>query len=122
VSEKSLIFLLGLVLGVIFAMGAFVVHDQILDGLGKYEVVSVSAKDLEVRLLFPSGHEESFTLGRQIHRFRVSDTGEGSITAFVNGVNLGSRGYVTHVNQPYLLVVGQDHFSMHFAAESPAFR
>lgn len=117
-SEKSLLFLLGLVLGLTIAMGAFVVHDQYFEGLGEFQVVNATAKDLEVRLLFPSGREESFTLGRQIHRFRLSDTGEGSITAFVNGVNVGSSGYVTHINPPYLLVVGLDHFSIYHNSDS----
>jgi hypothetical protein len=94
------------------------VYDKQYFGLyGHFQVVDLKQswddgkpQPREVQLVFPSGHTEVFTPRYGTYFFELDDTGEGSIRAIVDGVDYGEGGYVTSMNGPQILILGDGEF------------
>lgn len=103
---------MALFVGVVGTAAVLGFWDGIMRGTNTFKVVNAANDTLDVRLLFPSGHTEEFTLIYKYHFF-VPETGEGYITAVVNGVEVGTRGYVTSVNSPMLIVLSEQSYRIY---------
>ena len=98
----------GLFVGAFFATSMAMLYDRTLRDSGTFRVLNSTTDSLTVSLEFPSGATEDFILTQRPYRFSLSDTGEGSIRAVVNDVEIGSAGYVTSMNPPLSIVLGYD--------------
>lgn len=74
---------------------------------GVFHVTSTAHRDLRVELLFPSGGRSGFLLpGGGSHTFVMKNTGEGGIQVRLVGEPDQSVGYVTTLNAPCVIAIG----------------
>lgn len=75
-------------------------------------IVNESPEDHDIQVEFPSGKIlDARVTSRGSHTFRVKDTGEGGLKVVVDGSTRTKKngcGYVTSINPPTILVVGED--------------
>ena len=84
---------------------------------GRFHIVSSASRDHKVTLIFPSGKQTDFNLEKGSYfDFKLVDTGEGSITILIDGLEREKVGYVTSMNSIIVLVIGdeQSNFSYIF--------
>jgi len=89
---------------------------------GRIHVVNHAPMDRRVTLSFPSGASTELDLpARGSVDLLVPETGEGSIRVAIDGVERDEVGYVTSINDPIVLVVGEHatSFSQVSASQEP---
>jgi len=75
---------------------------------GRIHVINQAQLDQRVTLSFPSGVSTELDLpARGSADLLVPETGEGSIRVAIEGVERDEVGYVTSINDPIVLVVGE---------------
>ena len=87
---------------------------------GHFHIVSNASQDHQVTLVFPSKQQKSFKLKQgSSFDFQLSDTGEGAIAVTIDGKARDQVGYVTTLNSPVILVIGdrQTVFSQIFPSQ-----
>lgn len=76
---------------------------------GTFHVVNHSSKAHQILLTFPSGTTKRFRLGPgAVTDFKLTETGEGSITVSLDGEFRDAAGYVTSMNSIVVLVIGEE--------------
>jgi len=89
---------------------------------GRIHVINHAQVDRRVTLSFPSGASTELDLpARGAVDLLVPETGEGSIRVAIDGVERDEVGYVTSINDPIVLVVGEHatSFSQVSASQEP---
>ncbi|MDC0368512.1 hypothetical protein OAN13_02345 [Opitutales bacterium] len=101
--------MISLVVGSLLAWVIRGAYDQHFMMEGYFHVVSNAKQDHEIGLKFPSGKQMDFTLkkGSSVD-FKLSNTGEGSITVAIDGTVRDQVGYVTSMNSIVVLVIGDE--------------
>ena len=75
------------------------VYDELFLGEGTFHIVNATSVPMEVELEFPSGERRAgLVAAESALDVRVLDTGEGSVSVSVDGVERGRVGYVTSLN------------------------
>ena len=111
--------LISLVIGSLLAWVIRGTYDQHFMMDGYFHVVSNAKQDCEIGLRFPSGKQVDFILkkGRSFD-FKLSNTGEGSISVAIDGTARDQVGYVTTMNSMVVLVIGDE--ETNFSQVSPS--
>jgi hypothetical protein len=83
-------------------------HDEHFLLEGRVHVINHAQVGRRVTLSFPSGASTELDLpARGSVDLLVPETGEGSIRVAIDGVERDEVGYVTSINDPIVLVVGE---------------
>ena len=83
--------------------------DELVRDEGIFHVVNTTAADHQIVLRFPSGVElgQSVAAGSSMD-LRMSDTGEGGLEVWSDGVSRGRVGYVTSFNGLSVVALTED--------------
>ena len=92
-------------------------YDRIFMLEGRFMIVNASAQERHIGVRFPSGkHFEATIAAGGSRTIEVENTGEGGLQITVDGkarTDKNGHGYVTSMNHPTVVVVGDDHLSVH---------
>ena len=92
------------ILGAWYSRGIF---DETFMLEGVFHVTNASGRDIGVVLSFPSGKRVAFPLGKGgSHTFVMHDTGEGNLGVGIDGGPVQPAGYLTSLNDPCIVAVG----------------
>lgn len=90
--------------GAWFSRGIF---DETFMLEGVFHVTNASGRDVTVELSFPSGERVGFPLvSGGAHTFVMHGTGEGSLGVSVDGGPVSPAGYLTSLNDPCVIALG----------------
>jgi hypothetical protein len=115
--KKPVIALVTLTLLVIVAVGSMGIrafYIAYLTDSAAIRVINYSPEKIDVSLTFPSKENRIMTLDPKSYEdFQIGGTGEGSISIEINERESILTGYVTSINPPMLISIGND-FSVEF--------
>lgn len=95
--------------GVWFSRGIF---DETFMLEGVFHATNASGRDIQVELTFPSGERVEFQLPLGgSHTFVKRDTGEGSLGVRIDEGPMQLTGYLTSLNDPCVIAVGDSTLS-----------
>lgn len=81
-------------------------YDQLFMMSGRFHIINNSKSDNEIKLVFPNQTQASFRLKPMgVIDIQNDNTGEGSITVFVNNQKIDTVGYVTTQNALSILSI-----------------
>jgi len=111
-AAKTLIAIVVLTAGIWGAWFCRGIFDETFMLEGVFHVANASGRDLHVELTFPSGESVEFQLpGGGSHTFVMRDTGEGSLGIRIDDDPVQLTGYLTSLNDPCVIALGDSSFS-----------